>query len=341
MSAPAFPAFRFDGRHAEARPVQLVLDARCVVVATAEGTELERERLDRLAVSEPFDHAPRLISLPNGVTLEVFDEDRGFTRALRYAGLDVPLTVRLQRWWPGVIAAVVVLVGLLIAGYVRGLPAAARSVAFALPPHLERRMGQQFLTVLDKHHFKPSRLDPARRERISGRFADAAARMASSVSYRLEFRAAGEDEINAVALPGGTIILLDGLVKFAGDDEAVLGVLAHELGHVAHKHSAQQILLSVGVGAVAGLLWGDFSGVAASVPVALGVLRYSREFEREADDFALVFLRAPGLSVQPLYQFFTQLRALESRRGIAEIPAFMSTHPSSEERLERLRWEIK
>jgi Zn-dependent protease with chaperone function len=77
-----------------------------------------------------------------------------------------------------------------------------------------------------------------------------------------------------VALSGGIIILLDGLVKFAGDYEAVLGVLAHELGHVAHKHSTRQILLSVGV-------------------------------------------------------------------GDADIPELMSTHPSSEERLERLRRAIE
>ena len=80
-------------------------------------------------------------------------------------------------------------------------------------------------------------------------------------------------------------LVLDGLVRFAGDEDAVLGVLGHELGHVAQKHSVRQVLQSVGVGAVASLLWGDFSGVAASVPIVAGMLGYSREFEREADEF--------------------------------------------------------
>jgi len=341
VSTPTFPAFRFDGRHAEALPVVLRIENAYVVVETAEGIELERERLDRAVVSEPLDHAPRLLSLPSGATLEVPDADRGFRRELERAGGRLSLAVRLQGWWLAVVIALAALVALLAAAYFKGLPAAARWVAFALPPRLEARMGDQLLAVLDKHYVRPSRLDPVRRRRISERFSRAAAAVAPGVAYRLEFRTVGENGVNALALPGGIIILLDGLVEFAGDEDGVLGVLGHELGHVVHKHSAREILQSVGVGVLASLLWGDFSGMAASVPVALGVLRYSRDSEREADEFAVAFLRAQGLSARPLYEFFIKVRALESRLGVADIPDFLSTHPSTEERLERLRREIR
>jgi predicted Zn-dependent protease len=161
------------------------------------------------------------------------------------------------------------------------------------------------------------------------------------VPYRLEFRRAGTGAVNALALPGGTIVLLDGLVDFAGDGDAVLGVLGHELGHVVHKHSARQIVTSLGVGTVASLLWGDFSGVAASVPVVLGMLRYSRSAEREADEFAITLLRTQAASVRSLVEFFERLGALESPFGDDKIPDFLSTHPATEERLERLRREIR
>jgi predicted Zn-dependent protease len=144
-----------------------------------------------------------------------------------------------------------------------------------------------------------------------------------------------------MALPGGIIVLLDGLVAFAEDEDAVLGVLGHELGHVVHKHPARGILQSAGLGALAGLLWGDFSGAAASVPITLGVLRYSRDFEREADEFAIALLRAQDVSTQPLYEFFVRVRRLESRRGVGAIPDFLATHPPTEERLERLRREMR
>jgi predicted Zn-dependent protease len=340
MSTRLFPACRFDGRRAQGLPVIVHIEAPDLIVETAEGAVVDRERLDRAVVSEPLDHAPRLVSLSSGATLEVPDGDRAFGRALDQIGMRDSLAVRLQEQWVAVVVALLILVGLLAAGYFKGLPAAARWAAFAVPPELEARMGEQILSVLDTHYLQPSRLDPATRAGIAERFARGAARISPTVAYRLEFRTAAKDPINAMALPGGIIILLDGLVKFADDEDGVVGVLGHELGHVAHKHSLRNILQSTGVGVVASLLWGDFSGVAASVPVVIGILSYSRDAEREADEFAIEFLRAQDMSLQPLYDFFSEIRDLESRRG-ANIPGFLSTHPSTDERLERLRREFQ
>jgi predicted Zn-dependent protease len=197
------------------------------------------------------------------------------------------------------------------------------------------------LAVLDRHYLRPSRLEVGQREAIADRLARASAATAPGVPYRLEFRRAGRGAVNALALPGGTIVLLDGLVDFAGDGDAVLGVLGHELGHVVHKHSARQIVASLGVGTVASLLWGDFSGVAASVPVVLGMLRYSRGAEREADEFAITLLRTQDASVRPLVEFFERLSARESEIRVQKMPDFLSTHPATEERLERLRRETR
>lgn len=332
---PTFHASRFDGRRAEARRVTLRIE-RGYLVVEADGTVLERERLRRAAVSEPYDGAPRLVTLPSGTTLEVPDPDRTLARALEQAGLRLPLAARLQRWWPGVIVALAVALAAVALAYTRGVPLAAQWAASLLPSALETRLGDQLLAVLDRHYFRESDLDPARRERLEELFAHAVGVTAPGVRYRLEFRSAGPDGegVNAFALPGGTIVLLDGLVEVAEEEDAVLGVLGHELGHVVHRHAARKLLQSVGVGALAGLLWGDFSGVAAGLPVVLGMLSYSRDAEREADEFAIAFLRGAGRPVRPLHDFFTKL---ESRLGLRGSQVFLSTHPSPEERLERLR----
>jgi len=341
MSETTFPAFHFDGRHAEAVPVIVHIDDGDLVVETVDGTLVDRNRLDRTVVSEPLERAPRVVWLPGGAALEVPDADRAFARRLGDSGVRPSVAVRLQQRWPVVLVGLAGIVAMLGLFYFKGLPATARWLAFRMPPRLEERMGEQVLGVLDKHFLRPSGLDAERRRRIAERLSVAASATAPGVRYRLEFRAAGNEGVNALTLPGGIILVLDGLVRFAGDDDAVLSVLGHELGHVVHKHSVRQVLQSVGVGAVAGLLWGDFSGVAASVPIVVGVLSYSREFEREADEFAIAFLRTQRLSARPLYRFFVNVHRWQGHPEGGRIPDFLSTHPSTEERLDRLRREIR
>ena len=82
---------------------------------------------------------------------------------------------------------------------------------------------------------------------------------------------------------------------------------------------------------------GRLFDVVANVPLAFGVLRYSRAFEREADEFAIALLGANGISTHPLLDFFTALETREGKRGEGNAPAFLSSHPPSAERKARLR----
>src|SRR5204862_1133762 len=93
---------------------------------------------------------------------------------------------RLQRAWPLVIAALVLLLGLLVFAYVRGIPAAARWAAFALPASVEQRVGVELLALLDSRKLGPSRVSADRQGAIAAQFAQAAARAAPDVVYRLE-----------------------------------------------------------------------------------------------------------------------------------------------------------
>jgi predicted Zn-dependent protease len=243
----------------------------------------------------------------------------------------------MQRAWAAVVVALFALVGAAVWIYVEGLPVAARWIADALPPSFEERIGERVLGVLDERQLRPSSLPAERQQKIAKRFRDAAGVAAPGVEARLLFRAG---PVNAFALPGGTIVVFDALVTRANDDQ-LLGVLGHELGHVAGHHSMRQLVQAVGVGAIAGLLWGDLSGAASNVPLVLGAMRYGRAFEQEADHFALAFLRANGVSARPLLEFFERMEQPDEREGRTRLPEFLSTHPDTGSRIDWLRGEVE
>jgi Zn-dependent protease with chaperone function len=230
-------------------------------------------------------------------------------------------------------------VALAIVGYRSVLPIAASWVADRVSPELEQRMGEELLDALDTRPFKRSRLEPKRKAEIHTEFATAARAVAPGVRYRLEFRRAGKREINAFALPGGIIVMLDATVAYADaiDRDAVIGVLGHELGHVAHRHSMRGIVQSLGGASLANLLWGDFSSVVATIPFALGQLSHSRAFESDADEHALEVLRARERTARPLYRFFECLQRRPEHKAAGAIPLWLSTHPSNSARMARLR----
>ena len=144
------------------------------------------------------------------------------------------------------------------------------------------------------------------------------------------------DVTNAFALPGGYIVLFDGLLDFAKAPEEVAGVLAHEMGHVIHRHGTQALLRQMGLAVIFDLLLG---GGGSSIGAELGVLvlslSYSREAELEADRTGIEILQRAGLRPVGLAAFF---KRLQTRQGDITGPfQILSTHPSFAARLDRLK----
>ncbi|ABS26861.1 M48 family metallopeptidase [Anaeromyxobacter sp. Fw109-5] len=337
MSEPVLEGLLFDGRSAASTPVRLSIAGGVLTVRTPDGVLLLEHGLSRLTVSEAFATAPRQLGLPGGAVVEVADGS-ALTAALAAAGRRPGLVARLEARWPAALAAVVAGVGVLVSAYVYGLPAAARWVAGRLPPSAERRLGDGVLEVLDRNLLRPTTLSEEEQRAAQARVDDAARFGAPAVSYRLLFRAAGfGPSTNAFALPGGTVVLLDGLVRGTASDDRLVAVVGHELGHVARRHSMQAFLKSAGVGAAASLLWGDFSGQAAAIPAALAMFDYSRDAEREADEDGVRFLRAAGRSALPMVDALCLLQSVELEAGMGELPGLLSTHPKLAERIAHVR----
>lgn len=140
-------------------------------------------------------------------------------------------------------------------------------------------------------------------------------------------------EINALAAPGGQVLVFRGLVDQAESAEEVAGVLAHEFGHVRHRHGFRAVVRASGVGIFVSILMGGSD--LGTVAVALLTLSYTRGFEEEADAYAATLLREMGIGAEGLARFFARMERLAP--GGQGLWAYLRTHPHSGERAERLR----
>ena len=136
--------------------------------------------------------------------------------------------------------------------------------------------GEGTLSLLDRTLFDASELDEDTRGRIAAEF-QSLKDMHPELPLTLEFRKFGDP--NALALPNGTVIVIDKLVVISKNDDEIIAVLAHELGHVHHRHGLRAVIEGSAVALLAFGILGDASDVVAlvgSLPVALTSTRYSR-----------------------------------------------------------------
>ena len=138
---------------------------------------------------------------------------------------------------------------------------------------------------------------------------------------------------NAIALPGGKIYLFDGLLQKAESPDEVAGILAHELGHVHHRHVMRTLIHNGGTSFLIGLLLGDVTGGSAVIFATRQLLQasHSREAEQEADDFAITMMRKLGRSPVPMAELLFRITGAEGK----QLGGFtiLNSHPLTEDRL--------
>ncbi|MGH8648205.1 MAG: M48 family metallopeptidase, partial [Burkholderiales bacterium] len=215
----------------------------------------------------------------------------------------------------------------------RVLPVAVEAIAARIPVEAETALGRETLAGMERYFLQPSKLSAVRQERLRTRF-DAVARAGGeSTPYRLEFRTSPVIGPNAFALPSGIIVMTDELVKLARNDQEVIAVLAHELGHVRHRHTMRRLLESSATALIIAGVTGDIASttsLAAAAPTLLLQTKYSRDHEREADVYAVETMRKAGIEPRHFAAILARLEGEEPRRG--GLPTFLASHPPTEER---------
>jgi Zn-dependent protease with chaperone function len=115
--------------------------------------------------------------------------------------------------------------------------------------------------------------------------------------------------VNACALPGGTVYLLDGLIQRARNVDEVAGVMAHELGHAQNRDGLRKIIQTGGSSFLIGLLFGDVTGGSTVLFTARSIVdaSYSREAETRADGFTVKAMHGLGRSPRPMGEFLVRV----------------------------------
>ena len=339
----------FDGRSAAAQSVELHIKDD-VINLLGKGINLFFT-IDQLRLNEPFLAAPSFLELGNGAHIEVASSEgkAALQQALDFQPSQI---VRWQQKWVGALIATEVMIGLLLSAYFWGIPKMTEIVVARIPDSVEQQLGAELIPTLENGFFTPSGLSDQRMEQAQKIF-DAITPAHPRVPMRLLFRRAPSLGANAVALPGGTIVVTDQMIATitakTGDlkgDQAIqlAGVFAHEIGHVENKHTLKALLSNSALAVISASLFGDFSAVITAMPVALIHSEYSRNMEAQADEFAIKRFHELGYSTNQMANLFELLHKKSAKDDLGDMPSWMrvatdfsASHPSDEARIQRFR----
>lgn len=239
--------------------------------------------------------------------------------------------------WRGVMVLAVIFI-LIAAGFRLAIAPVGDAMARMMPKQLVERASGMVLAQLDLTLTGDSNLSASEQQRITAEFQRMVALTpARFADTQLHFRSAPAIGPNAFALPGNDVVLLDELVTYVDDDDIVLGVLAHELGHVVEQHALRQVMRSAVVAIGVSLLVGAEDSILEEIAGFGGTLvltQNSRAFELEADTASADMLRRVGRDPDALVRFFAQLEA--ECGAMCDGGGLLASHPSFKDRVSAL-----
>jgi Zn-dependent protease with chaperone function len=332
-----FSGTYFDGRSSRAHSVRVRFEGGELNLR-GETLELQVPFSD-CVIAPPLGKTKRTLQLSRGAVLETGDfaaiqeleERTGRNQGMR-------LVDRLERQWRFVLASVVVLCASLWVFVQYGVPFAADQLAFATPAVVLGQVGAQTMQVLDNTALEPSTLEAKRQLEITRGFEKLVQDIGAGQTYQLEFRDGGSIGPNAFALPNGTIVITDQLIELAKSDHEILGVLAHEIGHVTGRHGLRGIYRGAGVMLLISIAAGDIASVTSltsSLPALLVQTGYSRDFEREADEVSGKYMVRVWGNTKPLQDILGRLN--EGHDDASNLTGMLASHPGTKERIQNLK----
>ncbi|MBO6521279.1 MAG: M48 family metallopeptidase [Rhodospirillales bacterium] len=331
-----------DGKTAARRKVLAEISGDDLVLSNQAFREVARWPLADIRYVDPSHRRPplrlRLAESDARITLDGGDDGGWLTHKCPNLTKRGHGAVRWPTWVAAGILAVVSIAGI----FVFLLPAASSAIVQLVPPALEQSIGRearnQLLSLIGKARKGAGHVE-CTNPRAIGILKKRADELATLMETPFPVRVSVVrlPIANALALPGGEIVILSGLIDKAESGDEVIGVLAHEIAHVTRRDPLQVSIKQTGAALMVSLIVGDVFGGAALGGVASSLIEsgYSRDAEAAADFIAVTALNQLGLTARPLADF---LERIERETPLADImPSFLNTHPSSGDRSRDIR----
>lgn len=333
----ALPAQFFDGASARPDAVEARVMGDELCIWRASGAPL-RVPLRDVQWPERQRHGARVVHLPEGGALH-FADALAFDHWSRRSRVSESWVVKAQQSWRWTAGGALALILLCGGMYLWGLPIAARATLAFVPLSVDAQLGDMAMaSIREEGWLKPSALPPTRQQALRTAWERAAAKAPPGTAPIVLHFHKSRMGPNAFALPGGHVVLTDEMVELVGgDEEVIVGVLAHEAAHVSRRHGMRMLAQTTLLGGISSVAFGDFSGLLATAPAMLGHLGYSRDFEREADGDAIALLQANGISPAVMATLFERLQAHQKDDGAPDLPIALGSHPPDAERIARFR----
>lgn len=325
-----FPATYFDGRSARRHDVEVWRTAQGLLIRGETVGELrwpypELRRDERVSPDEPV----RYERGPEGSAEVLVVPGSGFLPEPRGVGGIGQLR---RRSIGSLILPALVTLAALVAAWLLVLPPLASKLAERVPAEWEQQLGATVVKAFTESH-QVCR-DPDQ-EAVLARLTATLTADGTGGPYTYRVSIIEDPMVNAMAAPGGQILVFRGLIDEATSPDEVAGVLAHEIEHVVQRHGIDAILREMPVQLLISAMMGSspLGGNVAQVAYTLGASSYQRNDERAADEGAVRRLAAAGISARGMVEFFRRSAAEGDTEGLLQ---YVSSHPTNAERLEAL-----
>lgn len=212
--------------------------------------------------------------------------------------------------------------------YFFAVPKIVEKAAEKISPEIERQIGDAWFQSLTAT-FKTD----STKTRLVQQFYDS---LGFGGAYEMRITVVNEPVVNAFAVPGGHIVVFDSILGIMDAPEQLAALLAHEASHIQLKHSTHAIFRELANSLFFSLLFGDYADVSTIIAYhadELAGLSYSRSLELEADENGLRLLLASGIPPRGMPDLFQKMKNSLEKESVSDVPNFLSTHPSLDERL--------